>query len=962
VNSSTKFSLSSLVVFSLLIVNSFGLDKHGTTGKITGRVTEVKDKTPLVGAAVKVEGIFSGAITDDNGEYTILNIDVGNYTVTASYIGYEPEKVTDVKVSADITSTVNFFLKEAGSEITTQEVQILGKRNAISPDQSGRIIDKDFIENTGIRGIENLTATTAGVVEDERGTAVNIRGGRVNETAVIIDGVLTTNPLDGKSTQYVSNNSLEEIAVLTGGFSAEYGNIMSGVINVTTKSGTNKFSGTLEGVTDEIMANDISQGYNVYNAALGGPLIPTKKLSEFANFFAGYESDFSRVANPSWISDQLELPNNILPDYTLNRWAFNAKLNFDLQNLNHKLPIQLKFGTGLTNTDRRVFAQTYMMFNSQRNPLIEESSNQYYGKINHQINSNFFYEMQFNYFDASYIKEDPQFKGNIYSYGDPAKVEGLEIPGGGIFFDEYGVMFKHNRVNNYYQQSNSSYWGLNLNSTCQLKNNEFKFGGDYSYNTINSLMMNPTSMYSYLNKPADEQLNAFNGAMVSANYYGYVPIFNSVTGMLEIQESNSTGFNTPKHPIIGGLYVLDKVEFKDFTMNVGIRWDYLNANSWRVNDLSHTVGENGVLGPEDFNYDNVPASQFSPRIGLSFPVSNSTIFHAQYGKFIQMPSFEFLYTGYESLINSVNTSFTLNTAYGNPNLKPEKTIAYEIGVKQQIGDKLFIDLTTYYKETEDLIGIQKYPQLPNQLIVYENKDYGTIRGTDLQIDLRRSNRLALNIAIGIAFASGTGSDPNSGSTAAWLGSRQPKLTYPLDYDQRFTGVINADYRFGNEDVPEGFLGAILSQLGFNLLYNFNSGRPYTRKSNEVIPFNPTAGGYNVPLLSTINGAYKPWSNRVDLRIDKTLTAWEVDLNLYVYIINLLNSELINEVWDGSGSPGSTGYLSTDEGHQTILSFNDPGGDPPTTSEEFIRRYTLRSKDVGNYGPPRQYRFGIKMNF
>lgn len=956
-----KINLSLLLILGSLTGNSFGLNKQGTTGKITGKVIDAKDKAPLVGATIKVEGIFSGATTDVNGEYTILNIEVGTYTVTASYNGYDPEKVTDVKVSADLTSIVNFSLKVAGSEITTEEIELVGKRNAIAPDQSGRIIHKDFIDNTGIRGIENIAATTSGVVQDERGTAVNIRGGRVNETAIIIDGVLTTNPLNGKSTQYVSNNFLEELVVLTGGFSAEYGNIMSGVINVTTKSGTDRFSGTIEGITDEIMANDVSQGYNVYNAALSGPLFPTKKLKKFANFFAGYESDFSRVAIPSWISDQLELPDNILPDYTLNRWSLNAKLNFDLQYLNPKLPIQLRFGTGIANTNRRVFAQTYMMFNSQRNPLIEESSNQYYGKINHQINSKFFYELHFNHFNESFMKGDPQFKGNIYSYGDPSKVEGLRIPGGGILFDEYGVMFKRNRVNNYYEQSNSSYWGLNLNSTYQLKNHEIKFGGDYKYNTINFLNMNPAGMYKFIGKPSGEQLSAFDG-IGKANYYGYVPVLNPATGMLEIQETNSTGFNAAKHPIIGGLYLLDKVEFKDFTINIGIRWDYLNANSWRVNDLAHVVGANGVLGPEDFNYDNVPATQFSPRLGFTFPVSNNTIFHAQYGKFIQMPSFEFLYNGYENFISGVRASFTPNIAFGNPNLQPEKTIAYEIGVKQQIGDKLSIDLTAYFKQTEDLIGIQKYPQLPNQILMYENKDYGTIRGTDLQVELRRTNRLALNIAFGIAFASGTGSDPNSGATAAWLGVRQPKFTAPLDFDQRFTGVINADYRFGKNDVPKGFLGAVLSQLGFNLLYNFNSGRPYTIKSNRVIPFNPTIAGYDPALLSGINGAYKPWNNKLDLKIDKTVSVWKLDLNFYVYIINLLNSELVNEVWDGSGLPGSTGFLESEEGKETILRFNNPNGMPPTTSEEYIRRYTLRSRDVGNYGPPRQYRFGIKLNF
>ncbi|MEO7356729.1 MAG: carboxypeptidase-like regulatory domain-containing protein, partial [Ignavibacteria bacterium] len=569
-NTIIKLTLLILFVVGLLTGNSYGSHKHGTTGKITGKIIDAKDKAPLIGATVKIEGIFSGAITDNNGEFTILNIDVGTYTITASYIGYDPEKVSEVKVSADLTSTVNFFLNPTGNEIATEEIELVGKRNAISPDQSGRIISQEFIENSGIRGIENIAATTAGAVQDEKGTAVNIRGGRVNETAIIIDGVLTTNPLDGKSTQYVSNNSLEELAVLTGGFSAEYGNIMSGVINVTTKSGTDKFSGALEGVTDEIMANRISQGYNIYNAALGGPLIPTKKLSGFANFFAGYESNFSRVAYPSWISDQLELPDNILPDFTLNRCSFNGKLNFDLQALNQKLPIQLKFGTGLSKTDRRIFAQTYMMFNSQRNPLIEESSNQYHGKINHQINSKFFYEMQFNHFDASFMRGDPEFRGNIYSYGDTSKVIGLTIPGGGIFFDEYGVMFKHNRVGNYYKQSNSSYWGLNLNSTYQLKNNEIKFGGDYKYNTIRFLEMNPAGLNKFLGKPAGEQLSAFNGRVASANYYGYVTIFNSSTGMLEIQETNSTGFNAPKHPVIAGLYILDKVEFKDFTMNVGL--------------------------------------------------------------------------------------------------------------------------------------------------------------------------------------------------------------------------------------------------------------------------------------------------------------------------------------------------------------------------------------------------------
>ena len=947
---SLQIALSLLLVLGFTFNNSYGLDKQGTTGKITGRITDAKDKAPLIGATIKVTNTNLGAISDDNGEYTILNVDVGTYTVTASYIGYDPQSISDVRVSADLTTQVDFSLKVTGSGIVTEEIEIVGKRNAISPDQSGKIIGQEFIDNSGLRGIENIASTTAGVVQDERGNNINIRGGRSNETSVIIDGVLTTNPLDGTSTAFVSNGVLEELSVLTGGFSAEYGNVLSAVINVTTKGGTDKYSGTIEGITDEFLSNSVSQGYNVYNFSIGGPIIPTKELSRFINFYGGFERDFSLVNNPSWISDQLQLSNNVLPNYRLGRWSGNAKLNFDLQEVNKKLPVQLKFGTSIADTKRQGWLQSYMMFNSARNPLIEEKSNQYYGKINHQVLSKLFYELQFNLFDASYEEGDPEFRGDYYSYGDPSKVPGLTVPGGSIGLDEYGVFAKYNRVRNYYEKSNTSYWSTNLNLTTQLKSNEIKFGGEYKYHTIRYVDIRPNGLFNFKNKTYEEQLAAFNGGTGLANYYGYAP--------LSLAETDE-GVDGAKHPIIAAIYLQDKVEFKDFTLNAGIRWDYLDANSWRVKDLANIAGPDGILGPEDFLDESEATSSFSPRLGLSFPVTNNTVFHAQYGKFTQLPQLEYLYNGRANLEYWVNSA-GFSGSFGNPNLKPEKTTSYEIGVKQQIGDRMSVDLTAYYKETEDLIGIKKYPQLPNQIQVYENQDYGTIRGMDLAIDLRRTNRLSLNLALGVGFASGTGSDPNSASTAAWLGERQPKLTGPLDYDQRYTGSLNADYRFGKNDVPKGFMGDVLSRLGANLLYTFNSGRPYSLKSNSADPFSSTGAG--AALLSPINGVYGPWNNSLDLKIDKTFSIWKVDLNAYIYIINLLNTELVNEVWDGSGLPGTTGFLNSDAGKSTILSFNNPNGQVPTTSQEYIRRYELRSKAITNYGPPRQYRFGLRLNF
>jgi len=159
-----KIALSLLLVLGISVGSSSAMDKHGTTGKVTGKVIDNKDKAPLVGATIKIDGTNLGANTDENGEYTILNVDVGTYTVTASYIGYDPQTVRDVKVSADLTTRVEFALKVTG-EIVTEEIEIVGKRNAISPDQSGKIIGEEFIDNSGLRGIENIASTTAGVVQ-----------------------------------------------------------------------------------------------------------------------------------------------------------------------------------------------------------------------------------------------------------------------------------------------------------------------------------------------------------------------------------------------------------------------------------------------------------------------------------------------------------------------------------------------------------------------------------------------------------------------------------------------------------------------------------------------------------------------------------------------------------------------------------------------------------------------------
>ena len=205
-----------LIMLAITITNTSIYSQ--TTGSITGTVVDAKDKLPLVGAVIQIVGSSRGSVSDDNGEYLIINVDVGTYELEASYIGYSSQKQSGVRVSVDTKTKVNFELAVAGNEIKTDVIVIQAERKGIDVEQSGRLVGQEQIENSGIRGIQNLAAVTAGVVTDERGANINIRGGRKSTNSIIVDGVSTTNPVDGTSTAFVPNSLLQELAVLTGGF------------------------------------------------------------------------------------------------------------------------------------------------------------------------------------------------------------------------------------------------------------------------------------------------------------------------------------------------------------------------------------------------------------------------------------------------------------------------------------------------------------------------------------------------------------------------------------------------------------------------------------------------------------------------------------------------------------------------------------------------------------------------
>ena len=914
-----------------------------TTGSIGGTVLD-ESGLPLPGATVKIEGSSLGAVTNDDGAYVILNVAVGDYEVSASFIGYETTKITNVKVSVDLRTQVDFSMKLAG-DIVTEVIEIEAERKGIDVEQSGRLIESQQIENTGIRGITNIVSQTAGVVADERGTTLNIRGGRSNENIIIVDGVQTTNPINGSNRANVPNALLQEIAVLTGGFGAEYGNVLSGVINVTTKSGSDVYTGGFEVITDEFsnFAKTHSYGYNLYSVSLGGPLIPSKSLSKVLNVYLNFERQFLRVDNPSWISQQIDYlyPDARDPNNEYGSYSYNGRLNINLIDLKDGPPIMIRSGLSYVDSKSRTRIGGNLLQNSDRNPIVDQTDLQTFGRLVHNVSNNFFYELQFNYFKTKMKRYDPIHGDNLTRYGDPA-YNPVFTQLGVTYQTDPNTSFLYNRVGSvypWYDKSEVSYWGGKLDATWailskEFGNHEIKFGGEYKYNTLRSLSV----LAGYVADTTISMEDRWYGTNVGRlNAYGYDDIYDQ-SGLPVITGDEVN----PKNPITGGFYIRDKVSFSDFNFNGGFRIDFFDVNDRVLKDLNDLRGADGeVFSDDDFEQSKMDI-EVSPRLGFSFPVTDKTIFVAQYGKMIQLPPLQYLYSSDKYYKQFLQTA--LQDVGTNSSLKPSKLTQYEVGVKQQVGDFVNMGVTAFYKESIDLIGAGRF----GEKVFYANTDFAISRGLDFYLSMRRMNRLSVDVAYTLSFATGTGSDPTSKNSLANQSDEPlPVFVYPLDYDQRHTGAVNLDYRFGETDVPKGFLGDVLKNLGVNLNFSFNSGRPYTKRDNSTTATG-SGGSY---IQSAKNEVYTGWNTRFDLKIDKGFKVWKTYFTVYAYVINLLNTELVNSVFPSTGKPDDNGFINTPTGASRYE--NDP---------VFRELWRDRISYVSNWGPPRQIRFGIQMNF
>ncbi|MCK4661946.1 MAG: carboxypeptidase-like regulatory domain-containing protein [Bacteroidales bacterium] len=425
--------------------------------------------------------------------------------------------------------------------------------------------------------------------------------------------------------------------------------------------------------------------------------------------------------------------------------------------------------------------------------------------------------------------------------------------------------------------------------------------------------------------------------------------------------------NTDIPDVIGDDYVVYVNSLTDPTEVNGYRNDrtWYDANGNVINDPSE-IFASGVIAPYlkspgentgdasflDAFGDYEAQISVMPRISFSFPISDVALFFAHYDVLTKRPA--------GGRLDPIDYLFIRNKAgdiLNNPDLKPEKTIDYELGFQQKLTNTSSLKLSAFYREMRDMAQlIDVIGAYPVNYKTYGNIDFGTVKGLTIGYDMRRTGNISLRINYTLQFANGTGSN----ATAAFdlLQANMPNLraTLPFDYDQRHAISTTVDYRFGGGKAyngPKWFGTDVLANTGVNFVINSGSGSPYSRE--DLI---------TEDLIGTVNGSRKPWRTTINMRADKDIIiSWgkgedenkkSAMLNIYLDIANLLDAQNILEVYSSTGNPEDDGFLNNPQNQKYIQA---------RYSEESYRYYySMIVNNPGRYSLPRRIKVGVLLSF
>ena len=855
--------------------------RAGTTGTISGKVTK-PDGTPIVAATIVLAGQRLGAYSDTDGGYRIAKVPPGTYEVSVTRLNFETVRVQGVLVSADQSTTQDITMRDATLEAA--EVVVVAKRPPVDLKLTSTqsTVTRKEIEALPVQELDDIVNLQAGVVEG------HFRGGRLGEVQYQVDGVSVNNPYDNRTSLTVDRSLLQEVQVISGTFDAEYGQAMSGVVNAVLRQGTQKLEWGAEAYSGgffyrggdwrPVDSEAHPAGTQNYQASASGPL----PLRDTVFLVSGrrYEFDDYVYGTRTFLpSDRSDFENKVfsgtgngerVPLGYSREWSGVAKLtntSFEKTKLNYQALFNLSQGRGtnyrlrfnpdggLQNRGVSVSHGLDVTQTLSSTSFVDLSVRQSYEKF-----ENWRWEDPF----------DPRYDAAGPLLGDPNYELGAFVQ---------GVDFNRFRVRTNLYLAKASY----VNQVSEA--HRLKAGAEF---------LRPSIEFGV---PGYLVNTTVDGVERLVRHFDEPPDFPGISTY---------------YPLVAAAYAQDQAEWPNLTIRYGARLDYFDARASIPSDLANPA--NAIEGaPRSTAQRTTRKVYLSPRLGVAYPIEDYAAVHFSYGHFRQFPPIGQMFTNANY---AVLTNLQAGTAdfgvLGNPDVRPEETVQYEMGYKHAFNENVGIDVTGFYKDIRDLLGVEFVTTYNNaEYARLTNVDFGDIFGFTLSLDDRQLGPANISLDYTWQRAMGNSSDPRETATRAEAGEDPRPRLEPLNWDQRHT--FNATISFNRPDV-----------YSVSAVMRVASGQPYT----------PELGtGFGEALQG--NSGRKPPGFVMDLRTERTLGAWQgASVSVFARAFNVFDARYFNgAVFASTGDP----YYSRN----------------PTVDEVALA-------DPTRYFPPRRIEMGLRL--
>jgi hypothetical protein len=904
-------NLLMLLCFGLLLFFGFQEVSAQTTGKIAGTVYDADNGEALPGANVILEGTQMGASTSLEGDFYVINVPPGNYTVSVQMLGYKTYMIEDLQVSVNRTAYIEARLQPAlleGEVIVVQAEKIATKKDQTS---SMRAVSSEQMEQMPIENVSDVVALQAGVVNG------HFRGGRRNEVSYMIDGLQVDESFGGEGrTVDLETDAISDLEVITGTFNAEYGRAMSGVVNAVTKDGGNEFTGavSVDAGSYYTTNTDIFLGLDEidvlrnkdYSFNLSGPVLPGKltffmnsRYQDNKNHLNGIRrfnvTDYSNFEpdNPAFWYSEASGDGDYVPMNDSKNLSYMGKLTYNVTNA-------IKSSLLYTRNDDEWNGYDHSFkYNPDGLGTSHRETDMFSLQLNHMLSKSAFYQVNLSYvdnFSGYYLFEDPLSDNYVHDgYLRSADNTGFQTGG--------QVKAHSQRYITDYNAKIDLTWQVNTRHS-------IKTGVLYTLHKLDNRERSVRNLY--FNTDLENQAEFIDDKFTYLNYepvvYGDTSVYSDVYTVEPFEFSG---------------YIQDKMEFEEMVINLGVRLDYFNPNTVYPSDRRNPANDLFQDDPERQSeyLDADEKIQISPRLGLAYQLGSKAVLRFSYGHFFQMPPMYALFQNHSFRIAPTDYATTM----GNAQLNAQKTIQYEIGLWQELFAGFGFEMALYYRDIYDLLSarvVSTYNQVEYGL--YTNKDYGNTKGMEIKVDYTTGNWFGyLNYTL--QYTRGNADNPTQNFNREGQNLDPVNRLIAMSWDQRHT--FNASVGFHKNN------------FGITATGYYNSGTPYF--------WSPIQTSRLININLPPNNDYKPATVSLDLNAYyKMQLTQRIGLEFSLRAYNLLDR--LNEYFVNS---------NTGRAYTAVVQESDLAGHKSNFND-----YYDRIENPGAFSAPRYLKFGIGVIF